>query len=104
MTPPRPASPPMRPSPDVVSRRIAGEYLLVPVCNGAAQMDFIFTANEVGSVVYRLLDGRRDAAEIARLVSQEFEVPEERVREDVEGFLATLQEAGLVRPAEPEPR
>src|SRR5262249_34363471 len=36
------------PSPDVVSRRVAGEYLLVPVRSGAAQMNFIFTANEVG--------------------------------------------------------
>jgi hypothetical protein len=86
-------------SPDVVARRIAGEYLLVPVRNGAAQMDYIFTANEVGSVVFRLLDGRRDLREIARLVSLEFDVDEPQARADVQSFLGALREAGLVRPA-----
>ena len=89
-------------SPDVVARRIAGEYLLVPVRNGAAQMDFIFTANEVGSVVFRLLDGVRDAREIARLLSLEFEVDEAAARADVLDFLGALREAGLVRPVDGE--
>ena len=89
--------PTFAPSPDVVARRVAGEYLLVPVRSGAAQMDFIFTANEVGSVIFQLLDGRRTREEIARLVSREFDVDEERSRTDVSEFLATLQEAGLVR-------
>ena len=88
---------PFSPSPDVVARRVAGEYLLVPVRSGAAQMDFIFTANEVGSIVFRLLDGRRTALDIAHLISQEFEVEEERVRADVVEFLEALQGAGLVK-------
>lgn len=87
------------PSPDVVARRIAGEHLLVPVRSGAAAMDFIFTANEVGSLVFRLLDGRRDARAIARLVSEEFEVDEPAARADVRAFLAALRDAGLVSPA-----
>ncbi|OLC54835.1 MAG: hypothetical protein AUH92_03370 [Acidobacteria bacterium 13_1_40CM_4_69_4] len=89
----------LRPSPDVVARRVAGEYLLVPVRSGAAQMDYIFTANEIGSVIFRLLDGRREAAEIARLVSEEFQVDEESARADVLEFLSTLLGAGLVEPA-----
>ena len=100
----RPAGPAARalcPAPDVVARRVAGEYLLVPVRSGAAQMDFIFTANEIGSVIFQLLDGRREANEIARLVSQQFEVDEDRAGADVLEFLETLLNAGLVRPAEP---
>ncbi|OLD65031.1 MAG: hypothetical protein AUI47_03180 [Acidobacteria bacterium 13_1_40CM_2_68_5] len=89
------------PSPDVVARRVAGEYLLVPVRSGAAQMDYIFTANEIGSVIFQLLDGRREASEIARLVSQQFEVDEERASADVLDFLRTLLDAGLVTPADP---
>ena len=88
------------PSPDVVARRIAGEYLLVPVRSGVAAMDFIFTANEVGSVVFRLLDGRRSIRDIARLISAEFEVTEPVAASEVLAFLETLRGAGLVRPAE----
>jgi hypothetical protein len=83
-------------SADVVSRRIAGEQILVPVRNGAAQMDYLFTANEVGSAVFALLDGQRSAAAIARLLSEEFEVDELQVRGDVLEFLESLLEARLV--------
>jgi coenzyme PQQ synthesis protein D (PqqD) len=90
---------PVLPSPDVVARRVAGEYLLVPVRSGAAQMDYIFTANEVGSVIFRLLDGSRDGREIARHLALEFAVDEECAQKDVVEFLRALCEAGLARPA-----
>jgi len=90
---------PLLPSPDVVSRRVAGEYLLVPVRSGAAQMDYIFTANEIGSAIFHLLDGERDGRAIARELSHDFEVDEERARKDVAEFLRALCEAGLARPA-----
>jgi hypothetical protein len=90
---------PLVPSPDVVARRVAGEYLLVPVRSGAAQMDFIFTANEIGSAIFRLLDGSREGREIARLISEEFEVDADRARADVVEFLRELCDAGLARPA-----
>jgi hypothetical protein len=86
----------LRPSPEVVSRRIAGEQILVPVRSGAAQMDYLFTANPTGSAVLALLDGRRDAAEIARLLARDYEVDEERARADVEAFLQELYDAGLL--------
>ena len=88
------------PSPDVVARRIAGEYLLVPVRNGAAQMDYIFTVNEVGSTIFLLLDGSRDGRDIARRLSRDFAVDEDRAQQDVVDFLRSLREAGLVRPAQ----
>jgi len=89
----------LSPSPDVVARRVAGEYLLVPVRSGAARMDYIFTANEIGSFIFRLLDGRRDARAIARLVSAEYEVDEEQAHRDAQEFLSELLDLGLVRPA-----
>jgi hypothetical protein len=93
---------PLRPSPDVVVREVAGERLLVPVRNGAARMDFIFTANPAGSLVFSRLDGRRDAAALARIVCAEFDVEPERAAADVEAFLRALVEAGLAAPAPEE--
>jgi hypothetical protein len=85
-------------SPDLVSRNIAGEHLLVPVCHGVAEMDYIYTANAVGSLIFRLLDGRNDDAAIARIIHEEFDVPEEQASADVRAFIETLCEAGLVQP------
>src|SRR5882672_10156327 len=91
---------PLQPAPDVVARNIAGEHLLVPVRSGAAQMDYLFTADEVGSFIYALLDGRRTAPEIALLVTHEFDVTPERAQSDVVAFLETLLDARLVQAAE----
>ena len=102
MTPAWIESRPLRPAQDLVTRRIAGEHLLVPVRSGAAQMDFIYTSNEVGCFVFGLLDGRRAAPEIARAVSEAFDVDGERALADVLEFLGSLAEAGLVVVADPE--
>jgi hypothetical protein len=92
---------PLLPSPDVVSRRVAGEYLLVPVRNGAAQIDYLFTANETGSAIFHLLDGTRDGRAIARQLSHDFGVDEERAQTDVAEFLQALCDSGLAGPARP---
>jgi hypothetical protein len=86
------------PSPDVVTRNIAGEHLLVPVRTGVAQMDYLYTADEVGSVIFSLLDGERDAAAIGRRVAELFEVDAGQATADVAAFLQELEQAGLVRP------
>ncbi|HEX9428657.1 MAG TPA: PqqD family protein [Candidatus Polarisedimenticolia bacterium] len=87
---------PLRPATDIVHRQIAGEQILVPVRSGAAQIDFLFTSNEVGSFIFGLLDGRRDARAIARLLSEEFDIAEDRAHADLLDFLDTLCEARLV--------
>lgn len=93
---------PLRTPSDIVSRLIAGERLLVPVRHGAAQMDYLFTINEAGGAILDLLDGRRAAPEIARILCREFDVAEEQARADVLEFLGALYDAGLARPeAEP---
>ncbi|HET8945625.1 MAG TPA: PqqD family protein [Candidatus Polarisedimenticolia bacterium] len=85
------------PAPDVVAREIAGQHLLVPIRSGIAGIDCLFTADEVGSFLYARLDGRRDAAALAALVAEEFDVAEERALRDVLEFLEALCEAGLAR-------
>jgi hypothetical protein len=88
-----------RKSPDVVARHIAGEHLLVPVRRGVAHMDYLYLADEVGSFVFSLLDGRRDVPALAREVSRAFEVDPGRAESDVAAFLADLHGEGLVETA-----
>jgi hypothetical protein len=87
----------LSPAPDIVARDIAGQHLLVPIRSGIAGIDCLFTADEVGSFLYARLDGRRDAAALAALVAEEFDVAEERALVDVLEFLEALCEAGLAR-------
>ena len=85
----------LHPSPDVVARDIAGEHLLVPVRSGVASMDCLFTVDGAGAFVWSCLDGRRDLAEVARLVAEEFEVDAPRALADVTAFAAELVDTGL---------
>lgn len=84
---------------EVVTRKVAEETIVVPVRGGVGDLDGLFTFNEVGSEIWRLLGDGRTAEEIAGWVAEQYEVSEEQARTDVSSFLAGLEEQGLVRPA-----
>jgi coenzyme PQQ synthesis protein D (PqqD) len=86
-----------------VTRRIAGETILVPVTGEVADLDSVYTLNEVGSFVWDLIDGRRSAQAIAEAVSAEYDVDLERAATDVDELLTALEAKGLARRAA-EPR
>jgi hypothetical protein len=80
-----------------VTRRIAGETILVPVTGHVAELDSIYTLNEVGSFIWHLIDGRRSAQAIAEAVSAEYDVTLERALLDVDELLTTLEAKGFSR-------
>jgi coenzyme PQQ synthesis protein D (PqqD) len=82
-----------------VTRRIAGETLLVPVTGHVADLDAIYTLNDVGSFIWHLIDGRRSAQAIAEAVSAEYDVTLERAALDVDELLTVLEAKGLARPS-----
>ena len=87
--------------PGVVSRRIAGETILVPVARRAQEMG-LFTLNEVATFVWERLDGRSSVGSISEQVVASFEVdPPEAVR-DVSGFVELLVQVGCAREASGE--
>jgi hypothetical protein len=79
-----------------VTRRIAGETLVVPIRASAAQLDSLYVLNGVGAAVWTLLDTPRPVTELAQAVTDEFDVAGEAALTDVLRFLERLQEAGLV--------
>ena len=85
---------------EFVTREVAGETLVVPIRAGVGDLDAIYTVNEVGAAIWRLIDGRRTVDDIALEVVRAFEVEPEQARRDVEEFLGILAEAGLVHTTE----
>ena len=79
------------PSGDVVAREIEGELIVVPIASGIGDLeDELYTLNETGRTIWRLLDGQLTLAEVADTVSQQFDAPLEMIRIDVVGFAAEL--------------
>jgi hypothetical protein len=82
---------------ELVTRRIAGETLVVPVRGRVGDLDSVFTLDDVASRVWELVDGRTSAGAIARAVAREYDVEAVRAAGDVAELLAEMEEAGLVR-------
>ncbi|MDA2930915.1 PqqD family protein [Acidobacteria bacterium AH-259-O06] len=86
----------------VVTRQIVGETVLVPVRSGAADLDFIYTSNETGTMIWECLDSQKNVGQIIETICREYDVPPEEAAKDTGDFLAALEAAGLVRPAQSE--
>jgi len=80
-----------------VTRQIAGQTIIVPVRDRSADLDAIYTLNEVGSRIWELLEGPTSTQSLAGRISEEFDVSPEQAAQDVAEFLGELQAICLVR-------
>jgi hypothetical protein len=83
---------------EFVTRRIADETIIVPVAGGVGDLDAIFTLNDVGSHIWRLLEQPTTVDAIVGDLARTFDVARERAEQDVLEFLDRLADAGLIRP------
>jgi hypothetical protein len=81
----------------IVSRDVAGETIVVPICRGVGDLDSVYTFNAVGRRLWRLLENGRSVEELANWVATHYEVDEKQAVADVQSYLSELQEVGLVR-------
>lgn len=83
--------------PGFVTRRIAGETIVVPVSSRVGDLDAIYTFNEVGSRIWSLLERPISVETIVALLSEEYDARPEQIRTDVLELLDMLHGKGLIR-------
>jgi hypothetical protein len=83
----------------IVGRRIAGEYVLVPLVTHGADLDAIYNLNAVGAFIWERLDGRTPGTEIVTALTETFAVEPGRAEADYLDFLARLRELGAIEAA-----
>jgi hypothetical protein len=86
----------------VVSRVVAGETLIVPVRGKVGDLASIYSFNETGSLIWKLLDTPRTVGEVVVAVAEEYQVDTKKVRQDVLRFLNEMRAVGLIEIAENE--
>lgn len=86
---------------NVVTRRVAGETVLVPLArsSSARQVPEFFVLNEVGEQLWKWLESPSDSDQLARKLIGEYDVSEEVARVDVQAFIDSLLEIHAVEPA-----
>lgn len=85
--------------PNVVTREIAGERILVPIRKQAADMAAIYVLNETGARIWNLLDGQRSLADIGEILVQEYSVESDTVHTDIVEIVDQLRDLGMLRTA-----
>ncbi|MDP8299234.1 MAG: PqqD family protein [Candidatus Tantalella remota] len=78
-------------NPDIVLRVEEKEALLFDPADGN-----LLCINSTGIFIWEKCDGSRDIEAIALLVSDEFEVSEEKSLEDCKNFLKEMEKTGFV--------
>ena len=82
---------------DVVTRRIAGEALLVPIRKRLADLDCVYVLHGIGEFLWERLDGTRTKEDLTSEVVKRFAVEAPEASADIATFLGELANAGLVR-------
>ena len=88
---PRPARVLPSPSPDVVSRQVGDEVVLVHL-----QTNRIFALSPTGARFWELLSDGRSRPEIEEQFLEEYDVSREQVSAEIDDLVETLQGEGLV--------
>ena len=81
----------------IVSREVAGETLVVPICKGVGDLDSVYTFNPVGKGLWQLLERGSTVDELAKWVATHYDVDSKQAFADVQSYLAELQKIGLIR-------
>lgn len=74
----------------MVGRRVADQFLLVPIVSRGAEVDCLYNLNRVGTFIWESLDGRTRGADIVEAVVERFEVAREKAEDDYRGFVVSL--------------
>jgi hypothetical protein len=76
----------------IVSRKIADEYILVPIRNNVGDLESIYTLNEVGARIWELVDGKTKIGDIKERLVEEHDVTPEEAEKDILEYMQQLEE------------
>jgi hypothetical protein len=80
----------------VVSRRVAGETLIVPVRGKVGDLASIYSFNQTGSLIWQWLETPKSLPELIGALEQEYAIAAPQAEGDVTQFLNDMLSAGLV--------
>ena len=80
-----------------VEKTIGDELVIVPLVGAVAQMERVFSLNELGVFIYNSLNSPKSEEEVIKLILNEFEIDQQTAKEDLKHFLDKAVENGIVQ-------
>ncbi len=84
-------------SDSIVSRKIADEFILVPIRQNVGDLESISTLNEVAARIWELIDGKIKVREIKDVILDEYEVTPEKLETDIIKYIKELENIGAIQ-------
>ena len=81
---------------EFIKRKIAGEFILVPIGNTALAFNGLITINELGKFIWENLESSKNEEELLHKILEEYEVEEKEAKEDLDEFLDKLRQVDII--------
>ena len=81
----------------IVFRKVADEFILVPIRHNVGDLESIYTLNAVAARIWELINGERTIREIKEKIVEEFEVSPEEAEKDLQEYLQQLVNIEAIR-------
>lgn len=85
-----------RKSTGFVEKLIGDEMVLVPLSDNVADMNSVFTLNEVGTFIYSRINNSSTLSDILHELISEYNVPENIAQQDFDSFINKVVAKGII--------
>ncbi len=86
----------MRRSHEFLVRKVAQQYVMVPVGEAAEKFTGMITINATGKFLWDLLEQEQTVETLAQALADTYQISKERALQDVEVFLKPIRTAGAI--------
>lgn len=87
----------LKKNPDMVSRTIEDETILMPIYKTSEEINCIYTLNDVAARVWELINGKRSLATIKKTLLEEFDVTQKELDKELDKLLKDLKEIKAIK-------
>lgn len=87
----------LKKNPDMVSRTIEDETILMPIYKTSDEINCIYTLNDVAARIWELIDGKRSLTQIKKKLLEEFEITDKELDKKLGKFLKELKDIKAIK-------
>ena len=81
---------------NLVLRQVADTWTVLPLGKDIINFDGMLTLNDTGAMLWQMLEKGADKEELAKSITNEYDVSEQQALADIEEFIDKLSNAGCL--------
>jgi hypothetical protein len=84
-------------NPDIIFRKIADEFILVPIRQKAVDLKCVYTLNQTAAFLWELINSKQSVSQITGKFVAEFEVDSLQAQTDVLEMFSQMESLSLIQ-------